>query len=230
MSNGAAASISQRGRRSATYAMIGGLYFVQGMPLGFAFEAVPSLLRHAGTSLETLALAPLAALPWVLKFLWAPFVENHWSRSMGRRRSWIIPMQIGLAITLAILAFLPISNINALYIIALATAASFFAATQDIAVDALAAERLAAGDMGDANALQVGGLAAGMLVAGAGTMIAVDMVGQKITFGVLAICVLMALAPVILWQEPAPAVDTRRRAATVFGFFSRPHALAVFAF
>lgn len=215
--------------RAATYAMIGGLYVIQGIPLGFSFEAVPTLLRHAGTSLETLAFAPIVALPWLLKVFWAPVVENRWSPHVGRRRSWIIPMQAALALSLGTIAFLPINNENAFLIIALATLASLFAATQDVAVDALAAERLTADDMGDANGLQVGGLAAGMLLGGAGTLVAIDTIGQPGTLLTLALCVLVGLVPILLWQEPATGDREQKTSATVSGFFSRPYAASAFA-
>ncbi len=73
---------------------LGFLYLAQGIPMGIAMDALPAILRRAGTDLAALAFIPLVGLPWVVKFLWAPFVDNHWSVSLGRRRSWIIPMQV----------------------------------------------------------------------------------------------------------------------------------------
>lgn len=69
------------------------LYLSQGIPIGLAMDALPTLLRQDGAPLQALAFLPLVGLPWVVKFLWAPWVDNHWSRRLGRRRSWILPMQ-----------------------------------------------------------------------------------------------------------------------------------------
>ena len=71
------------------FIMIGALYFSQGIPLGVAMEALPTLLRRDGAPLHALAWLPLVGLPWVLKFLWAPLVDNRYRPARGRRRSWI---------------------------------------------------------------------------------------------------------------------------------------------
>lgn len=56
------------------------LYLSQGIPIGIAMDAMPTLLRHDGAPLHALAFLPLVGLPWVVKFLWAPVVDNRWSR------------------------------------------------------------------------------------------------------------------------------------------------------
>ena len=85
--------------------MIACLYMSQGIPLGLAMEALPAVLRQQGVALGALAYLPLAGLPWVLKFCWAPLVDNRWSARLGRRRSWILPMQaIVLAALLGVMA------------------------------------------------------------------------------------------------------------------------------
>ncbi|MBH9400132.1 MFS transporter, partial [Pseudomonas aeruginosa] len=62
------------------------LYLSQGIPIGLAMDALPTLLRQDGAPLQALAFLPLVGLPWVVKFLWAPWVDNHWSRRRGRGR------------------------------------------------------------------------------------------------------------------------------------------------
>ncbi|MFD0391282.1 MFS transporter (plasmid) [Tistrella bauzanensis] len=125
--------------------LIGALYLAQGLPIGFAFEALPVLLRQAGIPLAVIAWVPLAGLPWVLKPLWAPLVDNHGGARIGRRRAWIIPMQLVLAASMAGLAVIDATAGMALWIVALTLIASTAAATQDIATDGLAAVLLLAG-------------------------------------------------------------------------------------
>ena len=50
------------------------LYLTQGLPHGFFSQALPTLLRQQGMSLEAIGLMSLVSLPWVLKFLWAVIV------------------------------------------------------------------------------------------------------------------------------------------------------------
>ncbi|MDO1900884.1 MFS transporter, partial [Escherichia coli] len=50
------------------------LYLSQGIPIGPAIDPLPTLLRQDGAPLQALAFLPLVGLPWVVKFLWAPWV------------------------------------------------------------------------------------------------------------------------------------------------------------
>src|SRR5437868_6044002 len=72
--------------------LLGSLYLSQGLPFGFFTQALPVLLRKSGSSLGEVGLSSLLALPWALKFVWAPLLDRHSSASFGRRRSWIVPM------------------------------------------------------------------------------------------------------------------------------------------
>jgi RhtX/FptX family siderophore transporter len=184
------------------FVVIGGLYLAQGIPMGLAFEAFPVLWRNGGLSLDVIALVPLAGLPWAIKFLWASFLENHWIDRIGRRKSWILPLHLLTAISLLAIAALPLSPDYAMVLIGLLAGVSLFSATQDIAIDALATERLSYGAYGNANALQTGGIMAGMLIGGPGSMLLVAALGYGVGLTVLALLVLLCVAPTLFWQEP----------------------------
>ena len=104
-------------------------------------EALPTLLRRDGADLHALAWLPLVGLPWVLKFLWSPVIDNRWRPALGRRRSWILPMQGVVLACLLALAALGVSAAGAGVVVALMALASLASATQDIATDGLVAER-----------------------------------------------------------------------------------------
>src|SRR5688572_7997807 len=115
------------------------LYFVQGLPFGFQATALPVLLRARGVSLTNIGLLSLLAAPWLLKLLWAPLVDRWASARFGRRKSWIVPLQIALAVTTAGAALLdPARGLEPLLLAVLAM--NFCAATMDIAVDGLAVD------------------------------------------------------------------------------------------
>lgn len=46
----------------------GAALFSQGIPIGIAMDALPTLLRHDGVSLYALTFLPLVGLPRVVKF------------------------------------------------------------------------------------------------------------------------------------------------------------------
>ena len=82
------------------------LYFAQGLPFGFQKE-LAAFLRQAGMSLTNITLARGLSVPWLLKALWAPLVDRYGSASFGRRKSWIVPLQLLLAATFVGASFFP---------------------------------------------------------------------------------------------------------------------------
>lgn len=68
------------------------LYFLQGIPMGLAHGSVPFLLKN-NASYSAIGVFSLAAYPYSLKLLWSPIVDAVWSPKVGRRKSWILPIQ-----------------------------------------------------------------------------------------------------------------------------------------
>lgn len=210
--------------------MIAALYFTQGMPLGLAMEALPALLRRQSAPLSSLAFLPLVGLPWVLKFLWASRIDNIYSARIGRRRSWILPMQLIVLMCLACSAAFGLTAGSAPWIIALAALASLASATQDIATDGLTAEHFSGAALARANALQIGGTMMGFFFGGSGCLILIDRVGQTAALAILAAVVAISLLLALLWREP---VIVRGLAtiskASLRHFTARPGALRLLA-
>ncbi len=200
--------------------LVGALYFTQGLPMGLSMEALPVLMRQNGVSLDLIALVPLASLPWILKLFWAPLVDNRSGGWLGRRKSWIVPMQALLALTLAATAFLPLSGPQVWMAVVMLALGAIASATQDTATDGLAAEQLAGSGLAYANALQIGGMMAGFMVGGGGTLLVVGPLGQQGAFLLLALFPVITIAIAMIWHEPAAArpADRKERArlATTF--------------
>ncbi|WP_423213252.1 RhtX/FptX family siderophore transporter [Pigmentiphaga kullae] len=212
--------------------MIACLYASQGIPFGLAMEALPAILRGQGASLGALAYLPLISLPWVLKCGWAPIVDNHWSPRLGRRRSWILPMQaLVLALLLGVMA-IGVTQATLPYLLALSVAASLASATQDIATDGLVAERFDTRSLGTANAVQVAGTMIGFFYGGPVFLMAYARVGQTGALLLLALPIALSLALVAAWREPAPPSDRwpRPQRASLWRFLrSGRHAWALIA-
>lgn len=183
--------------------LVAALYFAQGIPLGLAMEALPALLRRQGAPLTSLAFLPLVGLPWVLKFLWAAPVDNHWSPALGRRRSWIVPMQALVLLCLLAAAGLGVSGASAPAIVTLAAIGSLASATQDIATDGFTAEHFSGPALARANALQVGGTMAGFFFGGSGCLLLTGLLGVRGALAVLALPVAASLLLALAWREGA---------------------------
>lgn len=69
------------------------LYFLQGIPMGLAGGSVPFLLKKH-LSYGQIGVFSLASYPYSLKLLWSPIVDAVWHPRLGRRKSWILPIQM----------------------------------------------------------------------------------------------------------------------------------------
>jgi len=151
------------------------LYFLQGVPMGLATGSVPFLLKGKDYSLSYSALGvfSLASYPYSLKLLWSPIVDAVWSAKLGRRKSWIMPIQMLSGIGMIWLG----SNVKQMMVSAGANDGAgiwgftwwwfflvFMCATQDIAVDGWALTLLTPGNISYASTAQTVGLTAGQFM------------------------------------------------------------------
>lgn len=205
--------------------LLSSLYLAQGLPYGFFTQALPAMLRQQGVSLEGIGLTSLLALPWGLKFLWAPAVDRlGWPR-IGRRRSWILPLQGA-----AILALVLLSGVDPEGGLGLVLAGVFvinlIAATQDIATDGLAVTILSHGERGLGNGIQVAGYRLGMILGGGALLIVYDRLGWSRIFLAMAAILLLTTLPIARYREPPPADDeappTSLGREIIGEFFGRP--------
>jgi PAT family acetyl-CoA transporter-like MFS transporter 1 len=120
------------------------LYFYNGIAMGLSFGSLPYILK-AHYSYSQIAVYLLSAYPFTLKFFWSPLVDSHYIPSFGRRKSWIVPIEILTGVTYLILSFYieeMISSKNVYILTMVMFAVLTFIATHDIAVDGLAIEIL----------------------------------------------------------------------------------------
>eukprot|EP00158_Paraphelidium_tribonemae_P004001 Partr_v1_DN26518_c0_g1_i2_m3566 putative solute carrier family 33 (acetyl-CoA transporter), member 1 len=140
------------------------LYLLQGIPLGLAMGSVPFVLKKQ-LSYAEIATFSLASYPYSLKLFWSPFVDSIFWREFGRRKSWIVPVQLAVAVFLfwighSIDGMLE-GELDINYLTGLFVALVFLSATQDIAVDGWALELLAEENLSYASTCQTIGLNTG---------------------------------------------------------------------
>ncbi|MGQ9844350.1 MAG: MFS transporter [Spirochaetota bacterium] len=141
------------------------LYLTQGIPFGFQVTALPVLFRQSGVSLTMIGFSSLLALPWMLKIVWAPLVDRFWIVTFGRRKSWLLPLQMMMFVSAYSATYVDIT-LNPVLFAATIFVMNFCASIQDIAVDGLAIDILKDNDLGYGNAIQVVGYKIGMLISG----------------------------------------------------------------
>ncbi len=207
--------------------LLSSLYFSQGLPYGFFSQALPALLRKQNVSLEGVGLSSLLALPWALKFLWAPRVERHYHPGVGQRRSWILPLQGLSVVALVGLAALP-SMADLTVLMAVVLFLNLLSATQDIATDGLAVDILEGDERGNANGVQVAGYRVGMILGGGVLLILHDTLKWPGTF--LSMAAMLAVASLPIWfAKEGPAVAAARDERPAVHFLRRPGAWGLIA-
>jgi MFS family permease len=221
-----------------TLALLSALYFVEGVPWGFQSQALPIFLREHHESLTVIGLLNALSLPWMTKALWAPLVDRYGSHRFGRRKSWIVPLQIAL-----MLACLFGSSVvrgpewkPVLFVVFLMNAC---AALMDVAVDALAVDVFRDNGIGTGNITQVVGYKAGSLVSGGLLVWATAKIGWSGLFVGMA-CLIVPIAIVTsLVHEPAHVEEAsvhkarptfREIAAMLREQLRKPGTLIFFAF
>ncbi len=170
-----------------------------GFPNQLTESALQAWLKDAGASNTTIGVMSYVALPYLLKFLWAPFVDRYPLPFLGRRRGWMFAMQLALALTIALFA-LQEPRATLVPITVCAVAIVFFSATQDIAFDAYRTDVSLPQERGLAAAATNLGYRTAAWVASAFALIVADHFGWRPAFLVLAatmlaFCVASVLAP-----------------------------------
>jgi PAT family acetyl-CoA transporter-like MFS transporter 1 len=68
------------------------LYLLQGVPIGLLYS-LPFILSARNVSYADQGTFSFAGWPYSMKLLWAPVVDSVFSHRLGRRKSWLVPVQ-----------------------------------------------------------------------------------------------------------------------------------------
>jgi len=140
------------------------LYILQGIPLGLA-AAIPLILTNKNVSYKQQAEFSFAFWPFSVKLLWAPLVDSLYLSSFGRRKTWLVPVQYLIGLTMFVLSLKVEDYLGETPNVTILTGMFFFlnflAATQDIAVDGWALTMLQRHNVGYASTCNSVGQTAG---------------------------------------------------------------------
>jgi PAT family beta-lactamase induction signal transducer AmpG len=71
--------------------------FSCGLPLLLTLSVLQAWMTEEGVDLTVIGLMALVGLPYTLKFVWAPIFDRFTLPLLGRRRGWLLLMQLTLA-------------------------------------------------------------------------------------------------------------------------------------
>jgi PAT family beta-lactamase induction signal transducer AmpG len=205
------------------------LGFSSGLPFYLLYQTLSAWLRQAGIARSTIGMLAWVGLISGLKFLWAPVVDRTrlpvLHRLLGRRRSWMLLAQAGLALGLFNLSLgNPAEGVRSMAEWALFVA--FCAATQDIAIDAWRIESAAVEMQGAMAAAYQIGYRAALIVGSAGAFVIADRAGWHASYAVMAALVGVGVLTTLVASEPkiaAPRATLEREARVIRWLEAKAH-------
>ncbi|CAF1180779.1 unnamed protein product, partial [Didymodactylos carnosus] len=136
------------------------LYLLQGVIIGITIS-IPLILQSKGATWSQQAIFSFAYWPFSLKLLWAPIIDY------GRRKSWLLPIQLLIGTTLIILSFY-ISQLlidrQHILLTVIFLYLYFLTASQDICVDGWSLKMLTKENVGWSSTCQIVGQTIGLFI------------------------------------------------------------------
>ena len=208
------------------------LGFSCGIPLSLIGYSLSLWLADTNMGLAVIGFFALVLLPYNFKFVWAPLIDKIrlpiLADKIGMRKAWLIVFQCFLIISVCGLAYfapdkntwiysferiidgektivhLPLQT----YIFAFLTA--FFAASQDIVVDALRISTLKKEEYGEGAGMYQFGYRMGMLLSGAGVVAVSALLSWQISYFICAGILLIGLASTLFVKEEQTTVQQEK--------------------
>ncbi|HZP75638.1 MAG TPA: MFS transporter [Pseudolabrys sp.] len=191
------------------------LGFSGGVPIILVGSTLQAWMKLSGIDIRTIGLFAAVAIPYNIKFLWAPLVDSLdvplLSRTLGRRRGWLMFSQILLIAAIVLLALCD-PAVSPLMVAVAALLVATSSATQDILIDAFRVESLPENEQAAGMASYVAAYRIGSLVAGAGALFLVAYLQDSLKLGdpaawtacyvTMAACILVGVLATLVAKEP----------------------------
>ncbi len=194
------------------------LGFSAGIPSLIIFSSLSLWLREAGIDRSAVTFFSWASLGYSFKFIWAPLIDQlpvPWlTKTLGRRRSWMILSQIAVIASIVFMALVdPSRGAHSLTLMFLgAVALGFFSATQDIVIDAYRIEAVISELQAMMASAYVAGYRIAMILSGAGSLFIAQFLGStkeiyrydawRYTYLIMATTMLVGVITTLVIHEP----------------------------
>jgi PAT family beta-lactamase induction signal transducer AmpG len=201
------------------------LGFSSGLPFPLVLTTLSARLRQAGIDRTTIGYFSLVGLAYSLKYFWSPIVDRlplPGLQRLGRRRSWMLLAQCGIAAGLVLMAMAD-PSVDAERVAWLAVFTALMSSTQDIAIDAYRIEAAAVESQGAMAASYQIGYQVALICAGAGALASAAGYGWHVAYLIMAGCVAVGIVTTFVIAEPTTRIDraTLAQEARVTAFLER---------
>ncbi|HLM45211.1 MAG TPA: MFS transporter, partial [Myxococcaceae bacterium] len=177
------------------------LGFSSGLPLLLVGGTLALWMKNEGLNIKTITAFGLVAMPYSLKFIWAPLLDRYALPFLGRRRGWMLLSQLGLMGAIAAMSFVDPKQ-SPMTLAGIATLVAFLSASQDVVSDAWRTDILSEAERGFGVANFVTGYRLGILASSPIALTLSDTIGWQRTYWVMAALMLVGVVATLLAPEP----------------------------
>lgn len=210
------------------------LGFSSGLPMALLSSTLQAWFASSGLSVLATGALSLIGLPYTYRMFWGPILDRYPLLKLGKRRSWILVMQILLLLGFNVMAwFTPEEYPRTLAFLALSLAC--FSATQDVAIDAHRVEYLPTREHALGASLAVFGYRFALLFSGGIALIMAEHWGWALTYRFMGFAMVVGMIAVFFSKEPEVASTERLSTGFLFiapikELLSRPGIVSLFLF
>jgi len=188
------------------------IIFILGFSSGLPFALIGSTLQawfaSSGMSVLSTGALSLLSLPYVYRIFWAPLLDRYSLLPLGKRRSWMLVMQVLLLLGFNAMAWLsPTYSPQGMFIVGFILAC--FSATQDMAIDAHRTEYLSIKEHAIGASLAVFGYRLALLVAGGIALIIAQHVSWAAAYRLMGFLMLFGVIATLCSREPSIPMEEK---------------------
>lgn len=180
------------------------LGFSSGLPLALLTSTMQAWFADSNMSLYATGMLSLIGLPYLYRFLWAPILDRYsLIQKLGRRKSWILIMQLLLCLGFNIITWMT-PQVSPILIGSLAFILATVSSTQDAVIDAYRIENLKQEEFALGASLATLGYRLAMLVSGGAALLIAQYVSWSATYRVMGFLMLIGVVAT-LWSDEKDA-------------------------
>lgn len=181
------------------------LGFSAGLPFLLVFSTLSAWLRDFGVDRTVIGFFSWVGVIYSVKVFWAPVIDRLpvpvLTRLLGKRRSWMLLAQMGIALGLSGMANLDIHS-QLQWCASLAVWVAFCSATQDVVIDAFRIENADSRYQGAMSAAYVLGYRLALLTAGAGALYIAEYASWNSAYYAMAAAMMVGITTTLWLSEP----------------------------
>ena len=181
------------------------LGFSAGLPFLLVFSTLSAWLRDFGVDRTVIGFFSWVGVIYSVKVFWAPVIDRLpiplLTRLLGKRRSWMLLAQVGIAVGLSGMASLDIHT-QLQWCASFAVWVAFCSATQDVVIDAFRIENADTRYQGAMSAAYVLGYRIALLTAGAGALYIAEYTNWNSAYYAMAAAMMVGITTTLCLREP----------------------------